>query len=106
MFDGRGQAISTPFQIGADSALGQAMDLRGLLRTMGFNNADWYHPGNYMVGTQVGLVIYDNEAFATQEFDPAEGIKTPLEAEENDWLDQNAVPYVVNRYNGTLIRGE
>jgi hypothetical protein len=28
------------------------------------------------------------------------------ETDEEKWLDQNAVPYLVNRYNGTLIRGE
>jgi prepilin-type N-terminal cleavage/methylation domain-containing protein len=105
MFDGRGQAISVPFEIRVDSALGQAMDLPRVLQTLGFNNAQFYHP-KLPVGTQLGLVIYDNEAFGNQDFDPAEGIKTPLEAEENAWLDQNAVPYVVNRYNGTLIRGE
>jgi type II secretory pathway pseudopilin PulG len=106
MFDGRGQAIGVPFQIGVDSALGKAMDLRRVLQTMGFSgNATHYNPNNDVV-TQMGLVIYDNEAFSKQEFDPAEGMKSDREAEENAWLDQNAVPLVVNRYNGTLIRGE
>ena len=28
------------------------------------------------------------------------------EAREERWLDQNATPVLINRYNGTLIRGE
>jgi hypothetical protein len=28
------------------------------------------------------------------------------EQKEEDWLDQNSIPLMVNRYNGTLIRGE
>jgi type II secretory pathway pseudopilin PulG len=30
----------------------------------------------------------------------------PEEREEEEWLDNNAVPLLVNRYNGTLVRGE
>ena len=29
----------------------------------------------------------------------------PEQAEE-DWIDKNSIPLIVNRYNGTLIRGE
>ena len=33
------------------------------------------------------------------------GYPGPEQAEE-DWIDQNSVPLIINRYNGTLIRGE
>lgn len=106
MFDGRGQATSVPITIAADSALGLAMDLRAMLdNELNLRGADVYHP-NQQVLTQLGLVIYDNEAFAENNFSPEEGMKTGDERDECDWLDANAVPLIVNRYNGTLIRGE
>jgi hypothetical protein len=30
----------------------------------------------------------------------------PTEAEEEHWLNRFATPFLINRYNGTLIRGE
>lgn len=106
MFDGRGEAIASPYQIGVDSALAQAMDLRKILADLGAGNSPVYPPTGQSAYTQLGLVLYDNEAFARNNFSPAEGMKTGDEAQECDWLDANAAPLVVNRYNGTLIRGE
>ena len=109
MFDGRGQAIAAPYTIPNDPAipnsLREVIDLKAILNEMGEGNALYYHP-DYQLYTQLGLVIYDNEAFATQNFSKLEGMRQRDEADECNWLDANAVPFVLNRYNGTLIRGE
>jgi prepilin-type N-terminal cleavage/methylation domain-containing protein len=79
--------------------------------------------------SKIGFVLFDEEEFAavfregreadtTEENDsqvdervtfgtptnPAGG--TPDEADEEMWLDENAVPILINRYNGTLVRGQ
>jgi hypothetical protein len=65
-----------------------------------------------------GFVLYDQEAFRNlfgtdkdpdADRDPqieAGGPITPAERKEEAWLDANALPVLINRYNGTLIRGE
>jgi len=62
--------------------------------------------------SQVGLVLFDRETFASQSF------IVPGSADQNDvtggatqqainaWLDQNTTPVFVNRYDGTLMRAE
>lgn len=49
------------------------------------------------IRSHIGFVLFDSE-----------DLKDHVErgGNEEDWLDQFAVPYAVNRYNGTLIRGE
>jgi len=69
--------------------------------------------------TQVGFILFDEPTFAAQgltDADPAVdssvGTYTsrptggPTEKQEEDWIDGNGVPFLVNRYNGTLMRGE
>jgi len=68
-----------------------------------------------------GLVVFNAEAFKSQDFTDSDtqiggaGFDNKLnatlpgygpEAAEETWIDQNSVPLIVNRYNGTLIRGE
>jgi prepilin-type N-terminal cleavage/methylation domain-containing protein len=72
----------------------------------------------------VGMVLYDEEAFtsannkadghstdfdsdfAGQPYTAVNGTYAPEEAAEEQWLDQNATPVLVNRYNGTLVRSQ
>ena len=70
--------------------------------------------------TQFGFVLYDEEPFKNLfgttddpygDQDPqlnrgGNVTATSPEGREEAWLDQNAVPVLINRYNGTLIRGE
>lgn len=61
------------------------------------------------VQTQVGLTVFERQAFVNRFgeagwADPAP--YTPAEREEELWLDDNGIPALVNRYNGTLVRGE
>lgn len=83
-------------------------------------------PNPVTPAAKVGFVLFDGEAFTnafregraggvTEEQDSQAdgrvtfGTKTdvpPEEAAEEDWLNQNATPVLVNRYNATLLRGE
>jgi hypothetical protein len=65
-----------------------------------------------------GFVLFDQESFRNLFGTPQDpdgdrdpqvesgGRITPAEQKEEAWLDANAVPVLINRYNGTLIRGE
>ena len=55
--------------------------------------------------SQVAFVLYDRRPFAEQDTTGStQGIS--FGPKQKDWLDQNATAVVINRYNGTLIRGE
>ena len=64
------------------------------------------------VKSQVGLVVFNREAFVTQGFsatDPVYDYSTGSvsytnEAAEEQWLDNNAQPLLIDRFNGSLIR--
>ncbi|MGB7156607.1 MAG: hypothetical protein WBD40_00990 [Tepidisphaeraceae bacterium] len=57
-----------------------------------------------------GLVLFDREAFLNNgsNDDPqaANTLITAGELGEEQWIDANSVPLLINRYNGTLVRGE
>ncbi len=63
--------------------------------------------------SQLGFVLYDMEMFNNQsgynrrdlQITGGSYIGSNEQAEEN-WLDANAVPLLINRYNGSLIKGE
>lgn len=65
----------------------------------------------------VGFVIYDEKAFSELNYsigdpqidntiDGGTYNAASLEFQEEVWIDQNAVPVLVNRNNGTLVKGE
>ena len=58
-----------------------------------------------------GFVLYDAEPFRGRGSTPEDpqvrgGAFTTEEQDEEKWLDQNGLPVLINRYNGTLVRGE
>jgi prepilin-type N-terminal cleavage/methylation domain-containing protein len=53
--------------------------------------------------SEVAFVLYDRANFADQG-PPVSDVE--FGKGQKDWLDKNATAIVVNRYNGTLIRGE
>ena len=57
-----------------------------------------------LVKSQVGLILFDREIFASQGFSDQDGQVN--ENQKETWLAQNATPIFVNRYNGTLMRAE
>jgi len=69
-----------------------------------------------VIRSQFGFVLYDEEAYLNQPFasngpektyeDRELGGGSANEALEEGWLDANATPVLINRYNGTLVRGE
>jgi hypothetical protein len=58
--------------------------------------------------TQAGLTVFERQAFVNRfgEAGWTDGTYTAAELEEERWLDDNGIPVLVNRYNGTLVRGE
>ncbi len=78
-----------------------------------------YAPGQPLP-TSFGVVVYDRDAHDNQNFpshDPTldatgpggsygtVGASPPSPADEEQWLDVNATPLLINRYTGTLVRG-
>jgi prepilin-type N-terminal cleavage/methylation domain-containing protein len=120
LFDGQGRLVSKAygFQYRAPdpTSVGGApvpSGMSALLKVTGTN----FGPanGNNPLRSQMGLVLFDSATFKSQNFtdgDPALGIPDPLilnpgnEPTEENWLDANSTPILINRFNGTLIRGE
>jgi len=67
---------------------------------------------NFPLYSQLGVVLYDEENFRTaggSQSDPTNdnvNYSTTGEAGEEQWIDNNALSLMINRYNGTLVRGE
>lgn len=61
------------------------------------------------LATQFGLILFDRQEFfdrgSTDDDQQVSGT-AGLELAEEQWLDDNATPLMINRYNGTLIKGE
>jgi prepilin-type N-terminal cleavage/methylation domain-containing protein len=55
--------------------------------------------------SQAAFVLYDRRGISDQPPAPTDPAIN-FGPEQRDWLDRNAVAVVMNRYNGTLIRGE
>jgi hypothetical protein len=63
------------------------------------------------IRSQIGFVLFNPEEFKNQGFTDADyeidnTLNLAKEQEEELWLDKNAVPVLINRFNGTLIAGE
>lgn len=72
--------------------------------------------------SQFGLVVFDHDAFIARGFTDKDAEAeapnagaiygeytagwNPSEATEETWLDQNSTPLIIDRYSGSLIRGE
>lgn len=117
MFDRFGRFESIPYSVSKSSTLGLAMHL----------SANMQPPGLSLY-SQFGLVLYDRQTFLAQSsgasnftevdfilkgfFDPAiypaSSFPTafPDEQTEEAWIDANSLPLLINRYNGSLIKGE
>lgn len=100
LFDSRGELIAARYAVRAGSQLAQAMGLS-------FDSEGGY--------SQFGIVMYDQDAFKTPGFTDEDAqlnatqydTNSPNdEKHEEEWLDNNALPFLVNRYSGALIRGQ
>ena len=119
LFDGNGLLHSESY--GFRCSTGAAAS--GPARPMGvlLFNRDPSSPGNAMdfvpgstsgilLRSQFGLVVFDQEAFANNGDlkDPqVEGTAySAAESAEEGWLDREGTAVLINRYNGTLVKGE
>jgi hypothetical protein len=69
-----------------------------------------------LLRSQFGLVMFERDLFATQNGTDDDSkiagttYGTPAasgtEAYEEAWLDNNSTPILINRYTGTLVKGE
>jgi len=116
--------ISTKGKLASSASLNLIPTASGQPRSHGFPEAagvfaDWdpttgqqADHSSLGVKSQVGLVVFPREAFVTQGFtavDPLYEYATGSitygnEATEEQWLDNNAQPLLINRFNGTLVR--
>jgi prepilin-type N-terminal cleavage/methylation domain-containing protein len=53
--------------------------------------------------SHAGVLLYDKHVFAEV---PTSGDPLVFSTQQGTWLDQNGTALVVNRYNGTIIKGE
>lgn len=104
LFDGNGLLVSQSYVLAKDGVAGRAMKL--ILD---------FAPD--VLQSQYGLVTFDLSAFKARGFSRGDFVTrfyTSVETEPNDteelaeatWLNQNTTPLLVNRYNGTLLKGE
>jgi type II secretory pathway pseudopilin PulG len=108
MFDAQGRVESADLGFSPISAIGTRLRLVG------------NQPAAGVFKSQLGIVLYDQAAFADKgftdadaalsigEFSPPQVAGGPgsAEATEETWLDQNASPLYLDRYNGTVLKGE
>jgi prepilin-type N-terminal cleavage/methylation domain-containing protein len=131
LFDSDGAVTTTPYGISIAGKLSFAANFSAIPdngtnspRLHGFPDAtgvlsDWDpstgqpQPHSSLgVKSQVGLVVFNREAFVTQGFsatDPVYDYPTGSapytnEAAEEQWLDNNAQPLLIDRFNGSLVR--
>jgi prepilin-type N-terminal cleavage/methylation domain-containing protein len=115
LFDGQGRLVSKPYAF-SFLANGTPTGLAAALKAP--SNASLFLPtnGNSFFRSQMGLVLFDSAAFKAQGFtdgDLGTGFDQSVtasgpngETSEEAWLDANSTPLLINRFNGTLIRGE
>jgi prepilin-type N-terminal cleavage/methylation domain-containing protein len=110
MFDGTGQLVSVPYSIDETQVMGKVIGL---------------DPGQFIprasaalppLFTHIGIMLYEREAFSNVQNSSEADIRfdigtaaSPVAADETNeeqWLADNGLLLMINRYNGTLIRGE
>ena len=132
LFGADGQLISRTwgYRTGSSSgsvspAAGNTTPTRMCNLIIGFNSKQGYVDAGPAVNadvaprTALGFVLVDKETFfsrfggggpqalADPQFGAAGGnYVNSSEPVEEDWIDKNGAPMLVNRYNGTLVRGE
>jgi type II secretory pathway pseudopilin PulG len=124
LFNADGRLINRSYGFVMTNAGGQLTPLGSLLMGAGYTGAEPVLVQPAFAGaavgpprSQLGMVLFDRESFEGQGFaagdldkgqtDPrAGGTTAATEPDEENWIDANSIPVIVNRYNGTLVRGE
>lgn len=84
-----------------------------------YNDVVPVHPAMYpakVLKSQLGFVLFESDAFTSrfgpdawndqQIINPAANYIGSTEQAEEAWLDENAMPVLMNRYTGMLVKGE
>lgn len=125
LFDAFGKLVSRSYAFRAELPAGGPTPLFNLLykgaiapdssNTLVPPTADFVPANNQPVATSpmrsaYGLILHDREGFMNNwDLDDPQcngAAYDAAELAEESWLDQNGTPLMVNRYNGTLVRGE
>jgi prepilin-type N-terminal cleavage/methylation domain-containing protein len=127
LFDGHGRLITRPYKFVTwngftDSHLSQLLKISSSSKPTGTSSAvtpPVFGLAGGGVQSQIGFVAFDGPTFASQfgagtrnaDFDPqlddSQGryqAGTPSELDEEKWIDDNGVPFLVNRYSGAILR--
>lgn len=104
LFDGTGALVSRPYYVLTDGLLGVDIDPNIVPNRQAGTPTPTplgLTPVVSYAESQIGFVMFDEETFlnATAGFSGSP-------AQVDNWLDENATPVLVNRYNGTLIKGD
>ncbi|MBC7785484.1 MAG: prepilin-type N-terminal cleavage/methylation domain-containing protein [Burkholderiales bacterium] len=98
IFDGSGRVARPEYYLSKEGIIGTEMPAR-----------KYYASDRYMINVgQVGLVFFNSESLnnLVGELQLDTGADMTKANKERDWIAENARPVLVNRYNGTLIKGE
>ena len=106
-----GQFLNNPTPTALGQLAFQATDATKAAPAANQNTGIWptaqQSNAGQVLRSQIGFVLIDREAFRTGingvTFTDQNGASA---TDKNNWLDQNATPILVNRYNGTLLRAE
>ena len=124
LFDGSGQLISRPFAYRTrfltgtndETALGQLIYGPGAVPSSLATVIPASPDPAVFVKTAIGLALFDGPTYFTlfggdaalpdPQITQGGGAYTTDEGTEEKWIDDNALILLVNRYNGTLVKGE
>lgn len=113
LFDATGQIVNARYGLRCIDGAGVFTALGGILQINGFNqNSVGIVPTSasaQLLRSQLGFVLVERDLFASANGTDDDKLNNPSltnEAAEENWLDQNSTPYLINRYTGTLIRGD
>jgi prepilin-type N-terminal cleavage/methylation domain-containing protein len=122
LFDGHGRIVSQNYGVSAYSKLMTTSNVKTDYPSIGSSTSASpyvFYPTPQYLGfpSQFGLVVFQREAFVSQNFPTTDVVYTTSYSNQNsstyaaqkpeeDWLDQNSTPLLLNRYTGTLIKSE
>jgi prepilin-type N-terminal cleavage/methylation domain-containing protein len=119
LFDNNGRLMNDRYWIAVNGWLGSAAHLRSTAYYTPIMAADpltLWGVEAIPLKSVPAICIYDRGAFKSAGFTDgddfyttngnASNTYTPAETAEENWLDANAQPYLIGRYNGTLTKGE
>ncbi|MEA2709979.1 MAG: hypothetical protein QOF78_2580 [Phycisphaerales bacterium] len=106
LFNGRGQVINRTYGFRSGPATPTSPRMNDLV-LMFTSPSLFVNPGTDVTppSSAFGLVLFDRSQFLTHGNDTDAQVSQADPAGEETWIDDNGVPLLVNRYNGSLVRG-